>query len=540
MFLDEIGKIVFNAEVRADEDRDRLNKAQAMYTAAQVSIQEFDPGFRLECERMAERERQRREQRRAEKEKERSRQASREGSANGNGSGSGQENGNGAPVRRSGRNNGQAPELGITDPLLIERRLKRQRPDGTTIASGEESGEDHSNENQSNNKRTRMDVDIVVEEQAIIPRQQDERDELDVLGPTSSQVRPTIVRFAPAPTLDDANSVLETPTRGSSINGHPHHPHHLHHHHSSQRPSAYLTPIAESAHSSEGRHNLALSEMLNPSTPTRERPLPSVQSLIASGGSMMDMSPQFQAHPSSQPQTPLPFTRLQQFDTLPTSPFVDTPASYAQKSDPATRFQPLMPIQSLPEAVSVMNSKEEEEEEEVMMDATGAGSSLLRTPRRSRSPLSAAVRQPVIEASTLSTATIAHSMPIDEKAPESVELAHAHTAEAAQAPRETMPTPMDIEGPQDPHRSPAPAAPPPSPPAPLPDFHVDEALLSALETRFVAQTEALNVEELEQLRATALNCIWRHRQAWDRDSCLRELVGIVDEFVEEACLEEGD
>ena len=73
-FLDDVGRIVHNADVRQHEDLDRLHKAQAMYTATEVSIQEFEPSFRMECERMAarerERRRERREARRAQEEKE--------------------------------------------------------------------------------------------------------------------------------------------------------------------------------------------------------------------------------------------------------------------------------------------------------------------------------------------------------------------------------------------------------------------------------------------------------------------------------------
>lgn len=446
MFLDEIGKIVYNAEIRAYEDRDRLNKAQAMYTAAQVSIQEFDPGFRLECERMADRERQRREQRRAEKEKERSRQASREGSANG----SGQENGG---VRRSGRNNGQAPELGITDPLLIERRLKRQRSDGVSgepQISGEDSGDDH------NSKRTRVDG---------VPGQppQEEQDELDVLGPTSSQVRPATVRFAP-----DASSLLETPTKPNATNGH-----------LPPTQQVYMTPIAENY--AEGRHSLALNDMLNPTTPVQERPLPSVQSLIASDPI------------NATPQTPVPFSRLQQYDAQPTSPFIDTPSQFQQ--DPASRFQPLMPIQSLPGPIS------------------GAPEAPLQTPRRSPAPFSPGVN------------VLATPIPRNELLQFNGDAPPAEPIVADPAPREA--SPMEVEAPRTP-------SPPP------PDFHVDETLLVDLEARYVEKTEQLNVEELEQLRATSLNCIWRYRQSWDRDACVRELFGIVDEFVEEATLDEGD
>jgi len=62
-FLEDVYKTVHNAEVRAHEDQERLHKAQAMYTAAEVSIQEFDPQLALDCDRMAPRERQRREER---------------------------------------------------------------------------------------------------------------------------------------------------------------------------------------------------------------------------------------------------------------------------------------------------------------------------------------------------------------------------------------------------------------------------------------------------------------------------------------------
>jgi hypothetical protein len=62
-FLDDVGKMVHNADVRSHKDLDRLYKAQAMFTAAQVSIQEFDPQLKLECERMAGREQKHRENR---------------------------------------------------------------------------------------------------------------------------------------------------------------------------------------------------------------------------------------------------------------------------------------------------------------------------------------------------------------------------------------------------------------------------------------------------------------------------------------------
>ncbi|KAF5371995.1 hypothetical protein D9615_008134 [Tricholomella constricta] len=170
-FLDDIGKMVHNANARP-EDLDRLYKSQAMFTAAEVSIQEFDPQFRLECERMAVRERKRREEHWKAREKEREKEK-------GKGSeelGHGQVNG----IRRSGRNNGQQPELGITDPVQLERRLKRQRSNEATSdshASEEENGASR------DAKRSRMiEVD-------------DDHDPLDVVSPVSAH--PPRVHFAP-------------------------------------------------------------------------------------------------------------------------------------------------------------------------------------------------------------------------------------------------------------------------------------------------------------------------------------------------------
>ncbi|KAI0786557.1 hypothetical protein C8Q75DRAFT_721352 [Abortiporus biennis] len=123
-FLDDIRKIVHNATVRAEEDPERLFRAQAMLTAAEVSVQDFDHPFRLECERMASRERKRREEFRRSKrtpvDENNSIQVYPPG------------------TRRSARHNGLEPELSITDPLQLERKLKRQRSAEVAIDSHEE------------------------------------------------------------------------------------------------------------------------------------------------------------------------------------------------------------------------------------------------------------------------------------------------------------------------------------------------------------------------------------------------------------------
>jgi hypothetical protein len=145
-FLNDVGKMVHNAIVCQSEDLERLHRAQAMYTATEVSMQDFDPQFRTECERMAVRERQRRADRKKEKEKEKEQ--------NGQDADMGSETY--APgTRRSARHNGQEPEIAITDVTKLERaaRLKRQRSTGGSTgsqASGDETGDGH------NAKRSRV------------------------------------------------------------------------------------------------------------------------------------------------------------------------------------------------------------------------------------------------------------------------------------------------------------------------------------------------------------------------------------------------
>ena len=68
-------------------------------------------------------------------------------------------------------------------------------------------------------------------------------------------------------------------------------------------------------------------------------------------------------------------------------------------------------------------------------------------------------------------------------------------------------------------------------PAPMPDFIVDPDKLSRLKHHLPGRTDLLSVEELEQLRAMCLGCIWRHRVAWDRGQMLDELETILFDFV---------
>jgi hypothetical protein len=180
-FLDDVRKIVHNAVLCQSEDLERLHRAQTMYTATEVSVQDFDLQFRSECERMAVRERQRRAARKREKEKAKERsphdaEAGSETYAPG--------------TRRSARHNGQQPEIAITDVTKLERaaRLKRHRSAGPSTgsqASGDETGDGR------NAKRSRVNSE---EEVSINPPE-----------PCSSQQVSTVYMSCPQPMPNSVN-----------------------------------------------------------------------------------------------------------------------------------------------------------------------------------------------------------------------------------------------------------------------------------------------------------------------------------------------
>ncbi|CAE7159986.1 unnamed protein product [Rhizoctonia solani] len=90
------------------------------------------------------------------------------------------------------------------------------------------------------------------------------------------------------------------------------------------------------------------------------------------------------------------------------------------------------------------------------------------------------------------------------------------------------PNAMAIDAP----REPTPAV-DPEPEEPVPTFHIDESRLQALGDHLVHSTVALKVEQLEQLRALCLNCVWCHRREWDRDAMLGKMMEIVTDFVQQ-------
>jgi len=433
-FLDDVHKMVHNASVRSYEDSDRLYKAQAMYTATEVSIQEFDPQLRLECERMAARERQRREARRKEKEK------GKEQNSHTNGVQPG--------MRRSARNNGLQPEHPITDPVKLERRLKRQR--------GEEgSGGDSQGSEGELQVGPGLDGGRDAKRSRIIDEHDDDRDPLDTLGQTpGSGIRSHVVRFAPQP-IEPMAPLIEV----SEVNYQ-----HQHQHQPNQLP----LPSHPSLFPNQQNQPIPyIDQMIVDTSPRRA---PGFDPAL-----LNPMQPAENPFQQTSPFPPRPNDNPFNFPSMamdPTDPFMSQP-------HPQQSYHP----QQFPQAQGMSFTQ-----------------MLAKTPTP---PLPTSLR--------LSSRSPAPPIPASRQ---STPLPGPSTSTAP--PRE--PTPMVVE------RTPTP---------PLPDFHVSSALVSDLRQLLTVETANLTIEQLEQLRATCLGTVWRHRKEWNRDELVKELLRDVKEFVDE-------
>ncbi|RDX41221.1 AAA-domain-containing protein [Lentinus brumalis] len=390
-FIDDIRKIVHNASVRAHEDPERLFRAQAMLTAAEVSIQEFDPQFKLECHRMAARERKRREDFRKEREKDKERNPPPSQQ---------QLNGAYAPgTRRSTRHNGGELQLSIQDISQLEReqrRLKRQRSNGAeTTPSGDENGERLA-------KKSRTEGEAAPD------------------SPTTGG-RSMSVRFADDVQMPPSSPVLNGT---SSVTG-------------AQDQEQQSAPAPEADAEEPARRSGFDPALLNPVSPTDAR-------------------------------TDIPIDP-------PDNPF----------STPATTENPTT---HLPEPAPARPPAE-----------NGSGADGL--PSNAHVILDGDGDQPM---------ETSQAPPLQDDAP---------------APAPEPEQPMEVE------RSPTPPPPP---------FVLDEDMLADLKTYLRDATGALNVEQLEQLRATCLGIVWRHRAEWDRSGLLRELQEEAREFVQEVSLDDMD
>ncbi|KAI6008958.1 AAA-domain-containing protein, partial [Pisolithus marmoratus] len=371
-FLDDIRKMVHNATVYAHVDGDRLHKAQAMLTAAEMSVLEFDPQFAVECRRMAVRERKRREERKKEREKEKE---------NGNGGEQGGNmNGNDtyAPgTRRSARHIGQQPEIQITDPLQLERRLKRARSAGEMSGGSPDAGPGDDKERVESGTTPRQQ-----KRARTVSSEDGDHDPIDMIGPSQPRHAP-VVRFA-------------------------------------------------------------------------------------NGGQ----------------------------------------ASTSSSQDSVNPFLVAGPIQPQPEKIPTMSISR-------LLNGDTRASSLSRNPTPTPSPL-----------------------PLPQQQQQNNELPYRRPTPTTHSPPRTPVRSSVDPTPSQPSAEPMVVSPPPRepsrPPTPLPDFHVDEELVSTLQYQLTSKTDQFSVEMLEQLRAICLGCVWRHRKEWNRDALVRELLGVLDEYLDDA------
>jgi hypothetical protein len=441
-FLEDVYKMVHNAEIRAHEDQERLHKAQAMYTAAEVSIQEFDPLLAQDCDRMAPRERQRREERRKEREKNKAKEI----------------NGMIPPVgaRRSARANGLQPELTLTDPVKLERRLKRQRGEDVSDSHGSEA-EAHviAGVNGGRDaKRSRL-----------VDEFDDDRDPLDTLGSSrpGTATRLPVVRFAP-PQIEPMAPLMEVQEQH-----HPYQPNHL-----SPQPSLQQSPYEPHHYNQQPQAQSFPDQMVVDYPPRRMAGFnPALLNPILP-------SPNFQGQSFPAQPNAAPFN-------FPTAPNLTAPdPSDPFHSQPHPQYHTLHIPQHNPPPMSMMQL-------------------LARTP----TPPPPGPSFPLHNAIPQEQAP----PPPPERFP--TPLPEASSSSSAAVPE---PTPMVVE------RSPTP---------PLPEFHVSQFLLSELYQLLKDRTAGLSIEQLEQLRATSLGTVWRHRKEWNRDALVQELLKDVREFIEE-------
>jgi hypothetical protein len=387
-FLRDIRKIVHNAEVCAIDDLERLHKAQAMLTATEVSLNDFDQPFRLECERMAVRERKRRDDRKKQREKER---AEKEKEKQAQESETADPNNPYAPgTRRSARNNGQEPEVAITDPLQLERRLKRGRSAEGNLTDGHQSSEEVG-EGRSP-KRSRVASEE--EQRASQP--------LPVQFTRSTTPTPGILQ----PPENNPQLMQPSPRRMGGFDP------------SLLNPAPMLDGIGFHANG----------------TPT------SAQNGV----------------------TPPPPSTLSSTPTFPTQQRLESPNPFIVAAQQPQQEAPVTPAQDPTD--QQQNGTESEEQQNVL-----------------------------------------HS-------------------------EETSSTPLPAPEPMEVVRT----------PTPLPEFHLDEYGMEQLKGYLRASTAELNIEELEQLRATCLAAIWRHRTEWDRTALIGELLSIAKEFVQEVLAEDAE
>ncbi|KAL0569754.1 TAT-binding protein-like protein 7, AAA ATPase [Marasmius crinis-equi] len=555
-FMDDIRKIAYNAAVYEIADPDRHHRAQTMLNVTEVSLQEFDAIFRLECERMAGRERQRREERRRIRQEEKAK-AKANGTGNGNGSGS---DSGAAGARRSARNNGMAPEYALTDPARLERRLKRTREGGImdSHASEDEAGDGR------DAKRSKMLIDT-----------EDDRDPLDITTPP----RQASVRFATPsiqpmqPLVPSMGMMQPGPSSLHSRHQQPTHPLHPSHSHSMypQDGSQYMPPNQPMYpqhpmhpslnHPMPSHHPMPMqSHHLMPPHPhdpmhfnqqMQPHPHPMQPHSMHNDHHPMPMHPHAQPmpmqgmypnqanHPQFEPSlrhshSPHPMQSMNEYpemqqqqqhhsppwhDNNPgqASQYPDFPQSSQQNNEMSIDHPPQLQSQLQSHSQSQSQSQSQPQPQPQLdpqsQRSTGFDPSLLNPLPDQAGPAPAATNPPVVNDDPFL------SMPVPQEPVRKSKSPQPSTSKPSKSPEPVRePSPMPIVA---------------RTPTPLPDFHVDESLLAQLQSSLRSHTASLTIEQLEQLRATCLGCVWRNRRDWDRGAMIRELQDLVNDFVAE-------
>ncbi|KAH9483269.1 putative AAA domain-containing protein C31G5.19 [Psilocybe cubensis] len=494
-FLDEVGKMVHNANMYEQIDVDRLHKAQAMFTAAEVSIQEFDPQLRQECERMAGRERQRREEHKREKEKEKGKDK--------------EVNGHGPPAgaRRSARNNGLEPEHSITDPVKLERRLKRQRGEESSGADSHGSEGETANGMVNNVNANNVNGERDAKRSRIIDDQDDDRDPLDTLGSSrpGSELRPHQVRFAQTepiepmrPLLPESNGYNFNSYQQLPMNSHPSLPplNHVNHVNHIQYPQPY-SPQYPQHHQVDMNMNMNIDM-----TPRRQGGFdpsllnPAPQDVYGIHGH----SGHFSSRPNDMPLFPrdendvfsTPSNQSMSHLSIPNSSMSNSSMQNLSVPNPSLSNQPQYPF-SLTQMLQEASLPQESQ-----LPPTQLQPPHQRVASRSPAP-------------SMQVSYSAGSERVSTPTPIPV----ASSSARLLTPEPPKPEPMVIE----------------RTPTPLPEFHVSSSLLSDLRRLLKESTTDLNIEQLEQLRATSLGTVWRHRKEWVRDGLVEQLLKDVKDFI---------
>ncbi|KAJ3534217.1 hypothetical protein NMY22_g7024 [Coprinellus aureogranulatus] len=550
-FLDDVGKMVHNADVRSHEDLDRLHKAQAMFTAAQVSLLEFDATFRMECERMAVREQQRMEAQNKDKGK-----GKEKGSRNAS-----EERADVPQTRRSTRSNGFAAELvTMTDPVKLERRLKRQREAGEGSGAERDTSADADDggigvNGEPNSKRSKMVVD--------------DEDDLNIRTPQSQRH----VRFGtgmpdimnPLPGHPHGPGGYGVPNPSPLANYQIHHQHQQHHppsmfnngpsqQHFQQQPNHHIQPQPPhfngqpppqphfyppsgqmGTHSSyqQPRNHGFDPTLLNPTSPTREF-APGFHNAMHhtphGHPQGMGMSPMPQANLFNQPG---PSSHMQNYRqpehaAYPQQQFQGPPQNWGeprpQQPQPLASPMPAMfndpndPFAAPPQPQQPQYSEVPQQSNHLQVPPEPSRVNRTPSPNRLQSILRNSKTPDPERRGTPNGVSVEQQLASNENASQQQETNEATTEDTSNA--------MVVE------RSPSP---------PLPDFHLSEDLLQELRTKLTEKTGSLTIEQLEQLRATCLGEVWRQRKEWDRDPLVHALSKMVDEFLEEVKeLEEWD